>query len=174
MIVAMMLPSALPAAAYAGAQSLRWRRRRAIMQFILGYTAVWLLAGALILVATTGMQGSPAALGAAVIVAAAWQLMPPKRRALLDCHRPAPLPPYGAAAPRAAVGFGVRHGWACVRSCWALMVVMSLVWGPQLEAMAVLTVLVVAEKFALRPRRASRRVSAVLGAAAMAGVVALV
>jgi predicted metal-binding membrane protein len=61
MIVAMMLPSALPAATYAGAQSLRWRRRRTMLEFVLGYAAVWLPVGTLILTATAGLRGSYAA-----------------------------------------------------------------------------------------------------------------
>ena len=174
MIVAMMLPSVLPVAAYAGAQTLRWRRRRTMVELILGYTTVWLLAGALILLATAFLRGFDVALVLAACLAAAWQFTAPKRRALLDCHRPLPPRPYGAAAPCGAVTFGVRHGWACVRSCWTMMVVMGLVSAAQIWWMAAITALVVGEKLALRPRRASKRVGSLLGvAAAMVGVIAL-
>src|SRR5215207_6691226 len=38
MCVAMMVPAALPAVRHVAANSLRWRRRRAVAQFLIAYT----------------------------------------------------------------------------------------------------------------------------------------
>ena len=168
MIVAMMLPSTFPVLRYAGARTLRWRRRRAMCEFAAGYLGVWLVAGALIVAMAALLRGLAGSLFAALCLAALWQLTPAKGRALRACHRSVPLPPHGWQADRAAIGFGARNASACVGSCWMMMLVASLVSTAALAWMAVLAGVVMAEKLAVRPRRASRRISVALAVSAAA------
>ncbi|MFC9585279.1 DUF2182 domain-containing protein [Streptomyces yangpuensis] len=172
MCVAMMLPAALPALAHVGENSLRRCRQRAMAGFAAVYLTVWTGYGALLLVTAPLWSRPPghAVAAGALALAAAWQLTVHKRRALRDCHRSSPLPLSG---PRAAVGtvrFGLRHGGACLRSCWALMAVMAAAGGggAMLAWMALLTGIVMAERFAAGPGRATRLAAGVLAAAALA------
>ncbi|MFD4737165.1 DUF2182 domain-containing protein [Streptomyces virginiae] len=172
MSVAMMLPAAVPALVHVGTNSLRWRRRRAMATFAAVYLAVWVGYGALLLAPARLWARLPegVALACALALAAAWQLTVHKRRALRDCHRSSPLPPSGRRAVAGACRFGLRQGWACLRSCWALMLVMAVASGGNgmLVWMAVLTGIVITERLARTPRRPTRLAAAVLAVAALA------
>lgn len=172
MSVAMMLPAAVPALAHVGTNSLRWRRQRAMATFAAVYLAVWIGYGVLLLGAAPLWARLPgdAALACALALAAAWQLTVHKRRALRDCHRSSPLPPTGWRAVAGAGRFGLRQGGACLRSCWALMLVMAVASGRSgmLGWMAVLTGIVMAERLARKPRRPAQLAAAALAAAAVA------
>ncbi|AQT75507.1 DUF2182 domain-containing protein [Streptomyces sp. fd1-xmd] len=173
MCVAMMLPAALPALAHVGANSLRRRRQRAMGGFAAVYLAVWTGYGALLLVSAPLWSRLPgdALLAGTLALAAAWQTTVHKRRALRDCHRSSPLPLSGPRAAAGTVRFGLRHGGACLRSCWLLMAVMAAAGGAgtgMLAWMALLTGIVTAERFARRPGRTTRLAAAVLAAAALA------
>lgn len=158
MTVAMMGPAALPGIRHTARNSLRWRRRRAAAEFGLGYLAVWVGYGAVVLLLP------PVPVGVALLVAAGWQLTPYKRRWLLACHRGRPLPPTGPRADRAAAGFGLRVGAACAGSCWALMLVaVSAPMGPGWPAG--LAGLVLTERVTRHPARTTR--VAALGLAAL-------
>jgi predicted metal-binding membrane protein len=170
MSAAMMLPGVLPAVGHVATNSFRWRRGRAMTGFVIVYLAVWGLFGAAVLgvLSVFGLQTS-VALAVALTLAAGWQLTSSKRRALRDCHRSVPLPPSGWPAAREVGRFGLRHGTACLRSCWPLMLVMAVVpVGEMVLWMPALTLLVSAEKLASRPRRVVKAGSALLGAAALA------
>jgi predicted metal-binding membrane protein len=170
MTVAMMGPAALGALQYTGLNSLRWRRRRAMAEFSVGYVTMWAVFGTLALAAAAVIPGSSrtAALAAVLAAAAAWQLTPVKLWSLLACHRTVPLPPRGWRAEKAAFGFGLRNGLACVGSCWCLMLIMAVSPGGQLLWTGVLTTAVTGERLARRPRRATRATAAVLGFATVA------
>ncbi len=169
MVVAMMLPTALPAVGHVAANSLRWRRRRAMATFVSAYLLTWTALGAL-LVATSpwwSSISSSAALAVVLALAAAWQLTVHKRRALRDCHRPLPLPPRGARATVGVVRFAVFNSLACVRSCWAMMLAMSLAGSTMLFWMIAISGVVAIEKLAQKPRLATRAGAVVLGAGAL-------
>ncbi|MER6251509.1 DUF2182 domain-containing protein [Streptomyces sp. NPDC001584] len=180
MSVAMMLPAAVPALAHVGTNSLRRRRQRAMATFAAVYLAVWIGYGALLLGSAPLWARLPddVVLACALALAAAWQLTVHKRRALRDCHRSSPLPPTGWRAVAGAGRFGLRQGGACLRSCWALMLVMAVASGRSgsgsgsgmLAWMAVLTGIVMTERLARKPRRPTRLAAAVLAAAALAVV----
>jgi predicted metal-binding membrane protein len=174
MAVAMMVPPALPAVRHVAVNSLYWRRRRAVVEFLLGFLAIWVAFSVLVLGSLGGWEpaASEWALAAALAIAAGWQLTPLKWRALRDCHRPSPLPPRGWRASLGAVRFGWRNGTSCLLSCWAMMVAVALVTSSMLIWMAALTVLIYLEKLNLKPRSAARRVSVPLFAASL-GVAAL-
>jgi predicted metal-binding membrane protein len=163
MVVAMMLPSALPAVRHVGVGSLRWRRRRAMMTFVFGYLGGWLVFGAaaaFVLDSWPGLDTELVAAGA-LAVAGAWQLTSSKRRALSDCHRPSPLPPRGWRATAGVLRFAGLNSLACIRSCWALMLATALTRSMPVFWMVATTGIVTVEKFAAKPRQAAR-VSAVL------------
>jgi predicted metal-binding membrane protein len=119
MVVAMMVPLVWPAARHVGLNSLRWRRQRAISMFLTMYVAVWTIFGVVVLLAfgLLPIPGTPA-LGAALIVAALWQLTPQQLYFRWACHRTVPLPPRGWPAVVGDFRFGLRQGLACVGVCW--------------------------------------------------------
>jgi predicted metal-binding membrane protein len=167
MVIAMMGPALLPAVGHASMNSLPWRRRRAMVEVVSAYLAVWTVFGFIALGALRPLRDARAPLVVVLAFAALWELTPSKRRALRDCHRVVPLPPRGLGAEAAAVRFGLRQGTACMRSCWPLMLVMALLPMGQLWWMVGLTALVTSERFLDRPQHV-RRVAA--GALAIAAV----
>jgi predicted metal-binding membrane protein len=108
------------------------------------------------------------ALAVAAAVAVAWQLTPAKRAALADCHRPGRLPLSGRAADLGVARFAAANASACVRSCWALMLVTAVADVARPVWMVALTAVALLEKRAERPHRAART-----GAIAVALVAAL-
>lgn len=173
MTVAMMVPTAMPAIRHVAVNSLYWRRRRAVLEFLAVYVGIWVTFSLLVLgtLSSWGSAASPAAPVAALGVAVLWQLTPVKRWALLACHRARPLPPRGLRATLGVADFGFRNGIACLASCWAMMLTTAFVGLPRLLWMAALTGLIATERMSLKPRRASRRIGAALGAATIAAAV---
>ncbi|MFF4427303.1 DUF2182 domain-containing protein [Streptomyces sp. NPDC001549] len=174
MSVAMMLPATVPVLEHVGTNSLRRRRQRAMATFAAVFMAVWIGYGALLLRLAPLWSPLPGevVLASALALAAVWQLTIHKRRALRDCHRSSPLPLSGWPAVAGAGRFGLRHGGACFRSCWALMLVMAVASGVSegsgmLGWMVLLTGIVTTEKLARKPRRPTHVAAAVLAAAAM-------
>jgi predicted metal-binding membrane protein len=170
MAVAMMLPTAMPAVRHVAVNSLYWRRRRAVLEFIAVYLGIWALFSALVLGAAISRAPADSAfvLPLVLAVAALWQLTPLKRRALRACHRPRPLPPYGWRATAGVARFGLGNGGACLASCWAMMLTMAVVGSARLAWMAALTALIAIEKLNLKPGRTARRIGLLLGTAAIA------
>jgi predicted metal-binding membrane protein len=170
MVLAMMLPTALPAVRHIAANSLRRRRTRAMAMFAAIYLAIWVAFGVIVLIVSqswTALDRSAVAAGA-LALAAAWQLSLPKRRALRDCHRPSPLPPTGRRATTGVVRFALRNGTACVRSCWAMMLAMAVVTTATTFWMVAITGLALTEKLALKPRQATRAGAVLLAAGSLA------
>jgi predicted metal-binding membrane protein len=133
MMAAMMLPGAAPAVvrrAQAGGA-------RAVPPFVASYLAVWAVAG--VAVYALYRPHGPAAAGAVVIAAGVYELTPLKRHFRRRCRE----------GVRSGLGFGL----CCVGSSIGLMLlpvalgVMSVTW------MAVITVLVLAQK--LLPAKAA-------------------
>jgi predicted metal-binding membrane protein len=170
MAIAMMVPPAMPAIGYVGLNSLYWRRRRAVFEFVVFFLAVWVAYSVVVLgaISSSGAAASPLAAAAALALAALWQLTPAKHRALQACHRTRPLPPKGWRATAGVADFGLHNGAACLASCWALMLTTAFIGLPKLAWMAALTGLITAERLSLKPRRASRRSGTALAAAALA------
>jgi len=169
MTTAMMVPSTLPTVRHVALNSLWWRRHRAMAEFLVGFLAVWIAFGVLVLgpLASSEKTASGWVLGVALGLAAAWQLTPLKQRALRACHRPRPLRARGWRASLGTARFGGRDGAACVVSCWAMMLPAGLAGSTALLWMGGVTAVVAAEKMSEKPRRASRRVAALLAAAAI-------
>jgi predicted metal-binding membrane protein len=173
MVVAMMVPAALPAVRYVATASLRWRRGRAIALFASVYVVVWIAFGAALVALSRLWSSADGAfvLAAALAFAVAWQLTPLKRRALRDCHRSSPLAPRGWRATTGVVRFASYHGFACVRSCWAMMLVMGVASSIQVFWMVALTGAITTEKLARRPRHATRVIAVALAVPAIIATV---
>ncbi len=167
MCAAMMLPSANPVIEHVARNSLRWRRGRAVGGFVAVYLGIWIAYGAVALT-IAGLMPPPTApaLAAALLLAACWELTPLKLRALRACHRSVPLRARGWPATLSVIRFGSRNAGACVGSCWALMLVMTLVSSAHMLWMIGLTAIVCAQKLLPRQRRSTRISAAALVAAA--------
>jgi predicted metal-binding membrane protein len=150
MMVAMMLPSALPTIllfhnAVRSDSEVRSPPRR-MFAFVAGYMLAWFgfsvgatllqwgLAEAALL-SPMMVSASPWLGGAILIVAGAYQLTPLKYACLQRCRAPLSflMEHWQPGMPR-ALRLGLRHGLHCVGCCWALMLllfvggVMSLLW----------------------------------------------
>jgi predicted metal-binding membrane protein len=160
MMAAMMLPALAPMVAVYGARA---RRPLAAAVFAGAYLLVWLAAGLLGYAAIEAVRslepgylswGEAGRYVAAGVIAGAglYQLTVPKAACLRRCReRRAFLRERWRAGILGAASMGAEHGGYCVGASWALMAalfalgVMSLTW------MAVVAVLIVAERL-LSPR----------------------
>ncbi len=141
MLVAMMSPALIPPIGHVWLQSFQHRRIRSIGLFVFGYTAIWLIVGALLLTVEL----------AAAAFARQWYLLvagasPLKQRSLNRGHAHPVLGAFGLAADTDALRFGLAHGMWCVGSCWPLMLLTLIVPHGHVVMMAALTVLVFAER----------------------------
>lgn len=162
MVVAMMLPLAIPSIRHVARTSAR--RHRATACFLAGYLVVWMLAMLAIAAAwafAVSLAGWTAAAAGAVVLAAVWEVVPARQRHARRCDRTVPIAPAGWRAHADCARYGATSAIACAGSCWALMAicvafahslpVMAVLFGvqvsgryrglsPSLAALAVLTV----------------------------------
>jgi predicted metal-binding membrane protein len=164
MMVAMMLPTALPAVTMFGNLA---RRRSAqtgsaspTALFAAGYVAAWtgyaavaavgqvILARAALL--TPMLQSASIALSAVILLAAgAFQFTALKDACLTKCRTPlAFFLAEWRDGKAGALTLGLKHGNYCVGCCWALMAVMFVVGAMNLFWMGALTLFVLGEKLA--------------------------
>jgi predicted metal-binding membrane protein len=164
MMVAMMLPSALPTTlifyrAIRNDPTVGSPSRR-ILTFATGYILVWLgfsLAATLLqrslaeaaLLSPMMVSASPWLGGAILIIAGVYQWTPLKYTCLRHCRSPlAFFMEHWQPGMPGALRLGLRHGIYCVGCCWALMLllfvggVMSLLW------IAAISVFILIEKLA--------------------------
>jgi predicted metal-binding membrane protein len=132
MWVAMVLATMLPLIAWnvraVALRSPRRRRARATREVVVGWALAWAAGSVVLLAGTWAVQGvvGPAwALVLTLALAAGWQLLPLRRRALARCHRTL-APPLGAGATRACREFGLRLGRDCCATCWPVMAAMAV------------------------------------------------
>ncbi|MGY3439912.1 copper chaperone [Marinovum sp. KMM 9879] len=158
MVAAMMVPTLLGPLGYLRLRTFAPLRVRAEVLALLGYAAVWMLAGvgllglALTLRLAAGDSLWP--LTAALALALIWQASPWKQRALNLCHRQSPLAAFAPALWRDSLRLGLVAGGSCLASCWALMLTALLLPAYHLEAMIALSLWIWAER--LDPPRPAR------------------
>ena len=162
MMVAMMFPTAAPMIlTFHKVQAGKRQRGEAFVStwiFVAAYLLVWLLAGvaayagalaAEAVAARTALSPATAArLGGAVLVAAGlYQLTPLKDLCLSKCRTPITFIMTswrdGAAG---ALRMGLLHGAYCLGCCWLLFVVLFPLGIMNIAAMAVITLVIFAEK----------------------------
>jgi predicted metal-binding membrane protein len=168
MVVAMMLPSAVPSIRYVAFASLHARRARAMGLFSVGYLLVWLLpAGPAVLWHLFHPLPIAVASGVGLGLAAAWELTPQKRWALRRCRRTIPIRARGLAADRSCLRFGVLSGGRCVSACGPAMAAVVLA-GHQLPVVAIVTGSMFAQRVCRRGERLRSPVAGLLALAAVA------
>jgi predicted metal-binding membrane protein len=159
MLAAMMLPATAPlAVAYGRVAQARGGGRLAALPFSAGYMLLWTAAGLLPLAvfiwtrgAVAGMTASPLghlALAGVLALAGLYQLSPLKGACLRACRSPLGFVMHHNFDSGAVGGLlaGASHGAFCLGCCWALMAVLTVAGLMSLPWMAVLAVLILAEK----------------------------
>jgi predicted metal-binding membrane protein len=164
MLVAMMSPTLIAPIWHIIERSFKRRRARSVTLFVIGYAAIWMAAGVLLIATTLVLnqhisQSYVLVIGAG-IVAVVWQCSPMKQRCLNRSHSHRALAAFGPAADLDVLQFGIAHGVWCVGSCWVLMLLPMIVSYGHIAAMAVVTFVMIDERletpkplsWRLRPR----------------------
>ena len=162
MMVAMMFPTAAPMilmfARVHGARQQRGQPFVPTWVFVSAYLVVWTLFGALAYGVAVGaeklaeqsmwlMDNAARFGGAVVILAGLYQLSPLKRSCLSKCRTPMAFilgswrDGYGG-----TFRMGLEHGAYCLGCCWLLFVILFPLGVMNVAAMAVITLLIFAEK----------------------------
>jgi predicted metal-binding membrane protein len=154
MMVAMMLPSALPMIGLYGAM-LRGGavpRGAPIAAFTLVYLAVWTASGVPVYLAHTALMAlSPRTfaygVAALLLAAGAFQLSPLKQACLRACPSPLGfLLSHWRAGLRGSLALGWSHAMYCLGCCWGLMVVLVAAGAMGLTWVLLIAAVVAAEK----------------------------
>src|SRR6202521_1600972 len=162
MMVAMMVPSAAPM--ILAFLTVNQRRRAAerplvpVAIFLFGYLAVWTAFSAIAtfaewglhqaaMLSTTMTATSPVLNGGLLIAAGVFQLTPLKRACLKECRSHLSFLMSGWREGSAgAFVMGLRHGAYCLGCCWILMALLFAAGVMNLFWVAVIALLVMAEK----------------------------
>jgi predicted metal-binding membrane protein len=160
MLVAMMSPALIMPIRHVLKRSFKRRRARSVTLFVVGYAAIWMAAGGVLLPAMLILillepQSYLPAVGVGII-AFVWQCSPIKQRCLNRSHNHSELAAFGIAADLDSLRFGITHGVWCVGSCWALMLFPMLMSQGHFAAMAVVTFVMTSERLE-RPKPLSWR-----------------
>jgi predicted metal-binding membrane protein len=164
MVVAMMFPAAVASATTA----VRAHPARATV-FLVVYLAVWMVFGLVTYVVLAGAErvlsippdGQKWLAAGIYLVAGVYQFVPAKARCRELCRSTRPAGDYGDVVRTAG-----RHGLTCIGCCAGFMVVLIAVGMANLVAMALLTVVIFAERF-FWPSTVSRVAGALLLVAAV-------
>lgn len=172
MMVAMMLPSALPMAeTYRGIARLEVGGGEALVRAAIlaaAYIAVWTVMTALSLpillaVGLMGAMGGAAAFapGAVLVVAGAYQFTSWKDYCLRHCRSPMSfLTTHYRKGRLGALHMGLSHALYCVGCCWLLMLVWFVAGAMSLFWMGVFAAFILAEKVGSRGEMLSRAMGA--------------
>lgn len=178
MMVAMMFPTAAPMIlTFHAVQAGKRRRGEAFVAtwvFVAAYLLVWTLsgvaayAGALAAEAIAARAGLSSTLatrigGAILIVAGLYQFTPLKNRCLSHCRTPIGFVMTSwRDGATGAVRMGLLHGTYCLGCCWLLFVILFPLGIMNLAAMAIITLVIFAEKTLPWGRPIARTVAAAL------------
>lgn len=162
MMVAMMFPTAAPMILmFARVQAGRRQRGQTFVPtwlFVSSYLVVWTAFGALAYVVAVGaedladrsmwLMDNAARIGGGVLVTAGlYQLSPLKRSCLSKCRTPLDFILHSWREGQAgAFRMGLEHGAYCLGCCWLLFVILFPLGVMNVAAMAVITLLIFAEK----------------------------
>jgi predicted metal-binding membrane protein len=162
MMVAMMFPTAAPMIlAFHKVQAGKRARGETFVStwlFVAAYMLVWTLSGVLAYAGAAGaeamaaqakLSGATAARigGALLVIAGAYQLSPLKNICLAKCRTPITfILTSWRDGTMGALRMGLEHGLFCLGCCWLLFLVLFPLGIMNIAAMAVVTLLVYAEK----------------------------
>ena len=146
MLVAMMGPMLIAPVRHVRERSFGRRRRRAVALFVAGYAAMWMPAGAFLMLAAMAVPRAPGFVAIAAALALVWQFSPLKQISLNRSHTHPELAAFSGAADLEALRFGFTHGVWCVASCSALMLLPLLVTRGHVAAMAVVSLWIIGER----------------------------
>jgi predicted metal-binding membrane protein len=161
MVVAMMLPPALPLLRAVDKLSAGRADRSALIAWVIAaFLAMWTLAGVVLYGTGSALHAVLALLppwanntgvfaGVAAIAAGLFQFTPLKKACLDACRSPTSviMLRWQAAAPRrAAARIGLAYGAICVGCCWALMLLSVLVGALMLPLMVLVACLMMLER----------------------------
>ena len=163
MVAAMMLPASAPAI-LAASRGVPAVGALTLTAFIGAYAIVWAAFGLgaffgdvvvhHVVDATPWLEARPWALEAGVLtLAGAYQFTTLKRTSLMACRHPAEPAVSAPPSARRMFQMGLDHGLACLRSSWALMLVMFAAGFANLAWMAVLTAFMTYETLGRHGRR---------------------
>jgi len=184
MMVAMMLPSALPMLLlYRRAAAFRGASRLSALTFAIGtgYFLVWTLFGVLAYgagetVTRTAMiwpawsSAVPLATAAALVLAGIYQLTPWKSTCLKHCRDPLLLVAHHLGGGwLGALRLGIHHGAFCAACCWGLMLIQLVLGVMNLPVMAAVALVIALEKVLAKGALVAR----ITGYASVLGGVAL-
>jgi predicted metal-binding membrane protein len=188
MMVAMMFPTAAPMIlTFHKLQASKRARGEAFVStwvFVAAYLLVWGLAGVVAFAGASAAEAvaaraalSPATAarigGAFLVVAGAYQLTPFKDLCLAKCRTPIGfIMTSWRDGTAGALRMGLLHGGYCLGCCWLLFVVLFPLGIMNISAMAVITLVVFAEKTLPWGRLIARGTAAVLVAYGAAVIVA--
>jgi predicted metal-binding membrane protein len=166
-MVAMMFPAMIPVTSIYSATLAKSTRHSMIgsLLFLIGYLSMYLLLGlaaylaALLLLSLVStmpflLKYGTFAVGMVLIATGLWQLTPFKNACLKRC-----VSPLGFFLTHTRQGFagavrmGAEHGYYCVGCCYMYMVVMFVVAGMSLPAMALLAIMITLEKALMKGAR---------------------
>jgi predicted metal-binding membrane protein len=166
-MVAMMFPAMIPVTSMYNATIARSTPQSMIssLLFLTGYLAMYLVLGLVaylaVLLLFSIISTMPflsnygiLAVGIVLIATGLWQLTPFKNACLKRC-----VSPLGFFLTHAREGFlgavrmGAEHGYYCVGCCYLYMIVMFVVAGMSLPAMALLAITITLEKALLKGAR---------------------
>ena len=185
MMVAMMFPTAAPMIlTFASVQQNKQQRGKPYVPtwiFVSSYLAIWMTFGAIAYVAALGateladdsmwvMDNAARIGGAVLIVAGLYQLSPLKNICLAKCRAPTSFvltswrDGYGG-----ALRMGLEHGVYCLGCCWLFFVIVFPLGMMNVALLAVIVLLIFAEKSLPFGHRASQ-----VGAAALMAYGAIV
>lgn len=162
MMVAMMFPTAAPMILmFKRVQAGRRQRGEGFVPtwlFVGAYLLIWTTFGALAYVMASGaealaegdrwlMENGPRIGGAALVLAGLYELSPLKRICLSKCRGPLDFVLRSWRDGKlGAVRMGLEHGVYCLGCCWLLFVILFPLGMMNVAAMALITLLIFAEK----------------------------
>jgi predicted metal-binding membrane protein len=150
MLAAMTPPLIAAPLRHVRERSFARRRARAMFLFVVGYWAMWMIAGiglqVMALAVQLAVSDTRVCLALSASAATLWQVSPAKQWFLNRCHRRPQLAAFGAPADRAAFHFGLTHGASCVGACWALMLLPLFVGQGHILTMLAVMVFAFAER----------------------------
>lgn len=123
MLLAMMPPLLAMPLMHVWRSSSKRKRISVAATFLLGYGMTWMIAGPMLIELALLIRGG---LGeqvwfAVLVVALVWGASPLQRQSLNKAHRLKRIGLFGLTAYTDAFSFGATHGWWCIASCWAWM-----------------------------------------------------